>query len=82
MSAAGTDPPTDIHPRLAPLSSTPSWPVAAVYAEPHGGALLIGMGQGRGVPAPALGLCKDLGAARPWGSSLLRPRRTTGMIKG
>ncbi len=33
----------------------------------HGGGVLIGIGQGRGVPAPALGGGKDLGAAgTPW----------------
>lgn len=63
VSPAGTDSPTGIHPRWAPLSSTPALPVAAVHADPHGGGLLIGMGQGIGVPATALDLRQDLGTA-------------------
>src|SRR5918998_4268016 len=42
---------------------TPSLPVAAVHADPHGGGLLIGIGQGIAVPATVLDLRKDLGAA-------------------
>lgn len=83
VSAAGTDPPTGIHQRLAPLSSMPSLPVAAVHADVHGGGLLVGAGQGISVPATALEFCKDLSAAgTPGGSSTPLPRRTTGRIKG
>ncbi len=49
------------------MPSAPPLPVAAVHVDPHGGGRLIGSGQGRGVPATALDLCKDLGAAgTPW----------------
>ena len=65
--AGGTDPPTGIDQGLAPLPPTLSLPVAAVHADRHGGGVLIGIGQGIGIPATALGGGKDLGAAgTPW----------------
>ena len=67
VSAAGTDLPPGIHQRLAPLSSTPSLPVAAVHADPYGGGLLIGLGQDIAVTATAFSGGKEIGpAGTPW----------------